>query len=141
MRRSLRISTIGMQYVAAIMAVFGVLAGVLATSGIYGVMSYRVTLRTLEIGVRVALGASPGEVLRLTLGQAATLTAAGLLAGGALGVAAARLLSTALMGALPFDPATFAVFMALLALAALFAAYLPARRALAVDPARALRGE
>ena len=141
MHRSISISSIGLQYVAAIMAVFGGLALVLAISGVYGVMSYRVSLRTLEIGVRVALGASVGDVLHLTMGQALRLTAAGLLLGGGIGLAAARTLSSTLMGAIPFDVTTFAIAMGLLAVTALLAAYVPARRALAVDPAQALRSQ
>jgi putative ABC transport system permease protein len=140
-RRAMSLSTIGLQYVAAIMAVFGGLALVLAISGVYGVMSYRVSLRTQEIGVRVALGASAGNVLRLTMTQALWLTAAGLLAGSALGLAAARALSAALMGTIPFDAMTFAAAAGLLASAALVAAYVPARRALAIDPAQALRAD
>lgn len=141
MRRALALSTIGLQYVAAIMAAFGALAVALAVSGVYGVMSYRVSLRTREIGVRVALGASASDVLRLTLGQASALTGIGLVAGSGLGLAAARALETALMGAVELDPRTFAAFTAALAVAALVAAYVPARRALAVDPAQALRAE
>jgi putative ABC transport system permease protein len=141
MRRSIALSTIGLQYLAAIMAIFGALALVLATSGVYGVMSYRVSLRTLEIGVRVALGASVRDVLSLTMRQAFWLTAAGLLAGSALGLAVANGLSGILEGAIPLDAATLAVTTALLALTALFAAYLPARRALSVDPVDALRAE
>jgi putative ABC transport system permease protein len=140
MRRSISQSTIGLQYVAAIMAVFGGLALVLAISGVYGVMSYRVSLRTHEIGVRVALGASAGDVLRLTMAQAAGLTAAGLVAGGAAGLAASRALSATLMGTIPFDAPTFAAATGFLAAAALLAAYVPARRALAIDPARVLGG-
>ena len=140
-RRAMSLSTIGLQYVAAIMAVFGGLALVLAISGVYGVMSYRVSLRTQEIGVRVALGASAGNVLRLTMTQALWLTAAGLLAGSALGLAAARALSAALMGTIPFDAMTFAAAAGLLASAALIAAYVPARRALAIDPSQALRAD
>jgi putative ABC transport system permease protein len=141
MRASIRLSTIGLQYVAAVMAVFGGLAVVLAVSGIYGVMSYRVSLRTQEIGVRVALGASSRDVLRLTMGQALGLTGIGLVLGGALGLAGARALSAALMGAVPFDAPTFGLFTTVLAGAALLAAYVPARRALLVDPALALRAE
>ena len=141
MRRSIRISTIGMQYVAGVMSVFGALAVVLALSGIYGVMSYRVTLRTLEIGVRVALGASGADVLQLTMGQALRLTAAGLALGGVLGFLGARTLSAVLQGAVPFEPTTFALLVGMLGSAAVLAAYLPARRALAVDPAVALRAE
>jgi ABC-type antimicrobial peptide transport system permease subunit len=120
--------------------VFGGLALVLATSGVYGVMSYRVSLRTQEIGVRVALGASAGDVLKLTMAQAVRLTAAGLVVGGGAGLAAARALSATLMGTIPFDAPTFALATAFLAAGALLAAYLPARRALAIDPARVLAG-
>lgn len=141
LRRSIRRGTIGLQYVAAIMAGFGALALALAVSGVYGVMSYRVSLRTLEIGVRVALGASPLEVLRLTLGQAARLAGLGLLLGAGLAVALGRLLSAALRGAIASDPWLLASVTLLLAAAALLAALVPARRALAIEPARALRAE
>jgi putative ABC transport system permease protein len=141
MEASIRLSTIGLQYVAAVMTVFGGLAVVLAVSGIYGVMSYRVSLRSQEIGVRMALGARGKDVLRLTMGQALGLTSAGLALGGGLGLVGARLLSAALMGAVPFDGATFAAFTAVLAAAALLAAYLPARRAMSIDPSLALRAE
>jgi putative ABC transport system permease protein len=139
--RSIRQSTIGLQFVAGIMAAFGVLALVLAVGGVYGVMSYRVSQRTLEIGVRVALGASRADVLRLTLGQALRLAAIGLPLGAALGWAASRALGSALRGAVAFEPLVLASVAALLATAALAAAFVPARRALAVDPARALRAE
>ena len=139
--RSITHSTIGLQYVAAIMAAFGALALVLAVSGVYGVMSYRVSRRTLEIGIRVALGASRVDVLRLTLGQAARLSALGLLLGSGLAFAAGRVLSSTLRGAVAFDPAVLAGVTALLAVAAFVAAWVPAQRALRVDPARALRSE
>lgn len=139
--RSIAQSTIGLQYVAAIMAAFGVLALVLAVSGVYGVMSYRVSRRTLEIGVRVALGASRFDVLGLTLGQAARLSMLGLLLGSGLALAAGRFLSSTLRGAVAFEPAVLAGVTALLAVAAFVAAWVPAQRALRVDPARALRSE
>ena len=91
--RSIRQSTIGLQFIAGIMVAFGVLALVLAVGGVYGVMSYRVSRRTLEIGVRVALGASRRDVLRLTLGQALRLAAVGLPLGAGLGWAASRALA------------------------------------------------
>jgi len=141
LQRSIRLSTIGLQYIAGIMAAFGVLALVLAVGGVYGVMSYRVSRRTLEFGVRVALGATRGDVLRLTLGQAARLALVGLLLGGALGWAASRALAGALRGAVAFEPAVLAAVAALLGAAALLAALVPARRALAVDPASVLRSE
>jgi putative ABC transport system permease protein len=139
--RSIRQSTIGLQFIAGIMAAFGGLALVLAVGGVFGVMSYRVGQRTLEIGVRVALGASRGDVLRLTLGQALRLAAMGLPLGAALGWAASRALGSALRGAVAFEPAVLASVAALLAAAAIVAAWIPARRALAIDPARALRAE
>jgi ABC-type antimicrobial peptide transport system permease subunit len=127
--------------VAGIMAAFGALALVLAVSGVYGVMSYRVSRRTLEIGIRVALGASRTDVLRLTLGQALRLSAVGLAVGSAAGWAASRALGGALRGAVASDPAVTASVVVLLGGAALLAAWVPARRALAVDPARALRAD
>ncbi len=141
MRSLIGRSTIGLQYVAAIMAAFGVLALVLALSGVYGVMSYRVSLRTLEIGVRVALGASRVDVLKLTLGQAGRLAAVGLVIGSALAVGAGRALSSVLRGAIAFDAGLLALLTAGLGVAALLAAFVPARRALAIEPARALRAE
>jgi putative ABC transport system permease protein len=141
MRRSIALSTIGLQYVAAIMAAFGVLALVLAVGGVYGVMAYRVSRRTLEIGVRVALGASRADVLRLTLGQALRLSAIGLVIGAVLAYAVSRALGSALRGAVVFDAGMLGLVTALLAAAALVAAFVPARRALAIDPARALRAE
>ncbi len=139
--RSIRQSTIGLQFIAGIMVAFGVLALVLAVGGVYGVMSYRVSQRTLEIGVRVALGASRTDVLRLTLGQALRLAAIGLPLGAGLGWMASRALGSALRGAVAFEPLVLASVAALLATAALVATFVPARRALAVDPARALRAE
>jgi putative ABC transport system permease protein len=139
--RSIRQSTIGLQYIAGIMVAFGVLALVLAIGGVYGVMSYRVSRRTLEIGVRVALGATRGDVLRLTLGQALRLSAVGLVLGSGLGWAASRALAGVLRGAVTTDPRVLAAGVVLLGTAALVAAWIPSRRALAVDPARALRSE
>jgi putative ABC transport system permease protein len=141
MRGLIARSTIGLQFVAAIMAAFGGLALVLALSGVYGVMSYRVSLRTLEIGVRVALGASRAEVLRLTLGQALRLAGVGLVIGGGLAVGVSRALSAALRGAVAFDARVLAALTAVVAAAALLAAFVPARRALGIDPAQALRAE
>jgi putative ABC transport system permease protein len=141
MRRAISQSTIGLQYVAAIMAAFGVLALVLAVGGVYGVMAYRVSRRTLEIGVRVALGASRADVLRLTLGQALRLSAIGLAIGAVLALGASRALGSALRGAVAFDAGVLALVTALLAAVAVIAALVPARRALAIDPARALRAE
>ena len=141
MRRWIGVSTIGLRFVASIMTVLSGLALLLALTGVYGVMAYRVSLRTLEIGVRLVLGATRGDVLRLTMGQAAWLTAGGLTLGGAAGVGLSRLLSNLLQGAVAVDVWTVLGFSSLLASAALLAAYIPARRSLSVDPARALRAE
>jgi putative ABC transport system permease protein len=139
MRRSIRLSTIGLSYGAAIMSVFALLALILALSGVYGVMSYRVSLRTAEIGLRVALGATSRDVLRMTLGQAAILCGFGLMVGLGLAAGLSRAMSAAFMGAVSQDALVSAALGLLLAVAAIAAAYLPARRALEVDPAEALR--
>ncbi len=141
LRRSLAISTVGIRFVAATMASLSWLALVLALSGVYGVMAYRVSLRTLEIGIRRALGASARDVLRLTMDQAARLTALGLVIGGGLGFAMAKALGALLQGAVALDFSTVGGSAALLAAAALVAAYIPARRSLTVEPTRALRAE
>ncbi|PYQ05752.1 MAG: hypothetical protein DMF83_14555 [Acidobacteria bacterium] len=141
MRGAIARGTIGMQYVAGIMAAFGVLALVLALSGVYGVLSYRVSLRTTEIGVRMALGATRGHVLKLTLGQAGRLSAIGLGVGAVLAFGTGRLLSSALRGAVASDPALLLVATVALAFSALLAAWIPARRAMSVEPATALRAE
>jgi len=141
MRRSLLISTAGIRFVAAIMAALSWLALVLALSGVYGVMAYRVSLRTLEIGIRRALGASVRDVLRLTMDQALRMTALGLVLGGGLGVAMMKALSAVLPGAVALDLRTAGGSAVLLAAAALLAAYLPARRSLTVEPTRALRAD
>jgi putative ABC transport system permease protein len=141
MRRAVARSTIGIQYVAGIMAAFGLLALVLAVSGVYGVLSYRVSLRSAEIGVRMALGATRRDVLALTLGQALRLSALGLGAGVALALATGRALSSALRGAVEADGGLLLGVTVALAAAAAAAALVPSLRALRVDPARALRAE
>jgi putative ABC transport system permease protein len=141
MRTAIRISTVGPRYIAGIMSAFGALALVLAVSGVYGVLSYRVHLRTLEIGVRVALGATRRDVLGMTLGQAARLAAVGIALGGTLAVMGGRALGSVLRGAVGVEPLLLAGVALALAAAAVAAAWVPARRALAVDPARALRAD
>ena len=121
---------------------FGVFAGialVLAAVGVYGVISYAVSQRTQEIGVRVALGAQRGDVLRLIVGHGALLGAIGIAIGLVGALAVTRFLRTMLFGVSPFDPASFAGVSALLTAIALLASYLPARRAARVDPVEALR--
>jgi ABC-type antimicrobial peptide transport system permease subunit len=110
-------------------------------SGVYGVLSYRVSLRSAEIGVRMALGATRRDVLALTLGQALRLSALGLGAGVALALATGRALSSALRGAVEADGGLLLGVTVALAAAAAAAALVPSLRALRVDPARALRAE
>ena len=122
----------------------GIAAGVallLAAVGLYGVVSYVVARRTREIGMRMAIGARPGEVLRLVVGRSLVLTGAGLLAGVLLSLAATRLLEGVLVGVEPTDPSSFAGAAAVLATVALLASWIPARRAARIDPAEALRAE
>jgi len=127
------------QLVERVVAVFAVLALVLASIGIYGVMSYSVAERTRELAVRMALGAGPREILRLVLGEGLGLTAAGLVLGLALSLAATRLMSSLLFGVSATDPVTFGGAVAVLAATALLASFLPARRGMRLSPVRALR--
>src|SRR4029078_5665187 len=106
---------------------------------IYGVISFAVARRTREIGIRVALGADRGAVLRLIVGQGATVAAVGLLLGLAAALAATRVLRALLFDVTPTDPLTLIVVVALLAIAALMACWIPARRAARLQPAAALR--
>jgi putative ABC transport system permease protein len=121
------------------LAVFGSLALLLATIGLYGVASYSVSQRTREIGVRMALGAQPSSVLGLVLGHGMILVAAGLAVGLVAAYSAAGLMRSLVIGVSPRDPATFAVTAAILGAIALLASYIPARRATRIDPLIALR--
>ena len=124
-----------------LLGAFAALALVLAALGIHGVLSYVVSQRTREIGLRMAIGASQADIVRAILGVSARLTGAGLVIGIAGAVAATRLLSTFLFGVSALDPKIFATVSAVLALVALSASYLPTRRAASVDPMVALREE
>jgi putative ABC transport system permease protein len=121
--------------------VFSALALTLASIGIYGVMSYAVSQRTREIGVRMAMGARPFDVLKLVLGQGAKLIGIGLGTGSVIAFIAARLIISLLYQVSSADPLVYLCVAALLAAVALLACYIPARRAMKVDPMTALRGE
>jgi len=126
---------------AVLLAIFGFLALLLAAIGLYGVMSYAVSRRTREIGIRMALGAGKGNVLRLVLMDGLTLVGAGVATGLIVAAAATRLLASFLYGVSPLDATTFAAIPLVLAVVAVLASYLPARRAARVDPIIALRYE
>jgi putative ABC transport system permease protein len=122
-----------------LLVAFAALASLLAAVGIYGVMSYSVTERTHEIGVRMALGAGSTDVLRSVLLDGAKVTATGVIVGLGAAFAMTRLMSTLLYKVSPVDPITFGVISTLIVLVSLLASYIPARKASRVDPMVALR--
>ncbi len=126
---------------ATLSTFFGGLALLLAMIGLYGAVSYGVTQRRSEFGIRIALGAAPGSILRLVMRDVALMLAGGAVAGIAMSLLAVRLVQKFLFGLTPDDPATFVAALALLAVVAVLAGYLPARRAMGVDPMVALRYE
>lgn len=141
MQAELSESVAAPRFRALLIGVFALLALALAMAGIYGVMAYSVAERTREIGIRMALGAQPGRMLHLVLGQGMQLVAAGLVVGLGAAFVATRLLTSMLFEVKPFDPATLAGACGVLFAVALVANYVPARRATHVDPMVALRHE
>jgi putative ABC transport system permease protein len=131
----------GARFNTVLLGVFAQIAFLLAAVGIYGVISCDVSERTHEIGIRVALGAQPGDVLKLVLGQGARLAGYGIAAGLAAAFALTRLMATMLYGVKATDAYTFVATPVLLGVVALAASYLPSRRALRLDPVTALRHE
>ena len=134
-------SIVGFAYVAALMGIIGIIALVLASVGVYGVMSYSVSERTHEIGIRMAMGATKSQIQRLIIGNGMLLTVIGIVIGMPIAVALATALSSLLFGVSSKDPISFVVLPLILAAVALLASYIPARRALRVDPLVALRYE
>jgi putative ABC transport system permease protein len=132
-------SVIGLSYVAVMLTVLGGIALLLASVGVFGLMSYMVSRQTQEIGLRMALGAEPRTIVGMVVRRGVILAGAGLLIGLAFSVVLARLMSGLIFGVKPFDAAAFGGATLLLSLMALLASYLPARKAIGVDPAITLR--
>ncbi len=137
----LEVSLTQERLIARLSSLFGLLALVLVCIGLYGVMAYDVARRTQEIGLRMALGAQPRDVLRLILGQGLLVAGIGIALGLSAALALTRLMKALLFNVSPTDPLIFAVIVLLLLLVALLACWLPARRATKVDPMIALRSE
>jgi putative ABC transport system permease protein len=129
------------RFLALLLSLFAGLAVTLAAIGIYGVMAYAVTRRTHEIGVRLALGAKPADVVRLLVGQGMVQIGIGVLAGVVAATAVTRSMAGLLFGIAPNDPWTFVAVSVLLVLIGIAAAWIPAHRATRIDPVSALRAE
>jgi len=132
-------ATLVVTFVLLLVSAFGVLALVMAATGVYGVMALAVAERRQEIGIRLALGAHPSGVVRGVVGQGVTLAALGIAAGFGLFVVAAPFVASQLFGVRLLDAPTMAAVPALLLIVAAVACYLPAQRAIAIDPVDALR--
>jgi ABC-type antimicrobial peptide transport system permease subunit len=127
------------RFLVSLLSGFSLLALLLASLGIYGVVSYGVSQRTAEIGVRMALGATGRDVRRQVIGDTMRLTAAGVAIGTIASLALARLIASLLYATSPFDAMTFVMAVVVLTAVALLAGYLPALRASRIEPMRALR--
>ena len=139
LQRLVQATLVRERLMAMLSGFFGVLAALLASIGLYGVIAYVMQRRRSEVGIRLALGARPGQVVRMVLVEAAVLVAGGVAAGAVLAVLAGRGSESLLFGLSPTDVTTFAIAAALLAAVALLASAIPALRASRVDPMIALR--
>ncbi len=141
MGQFLAASVAARKFIVELLAAFAATALLLAAAGLYAVIAYLVSQRTREIGIRLALGAAPRDILRLMIGQGMKLTLIGVAIGFIGAIAATRLMSSLLFAVAPTDLVTFAVSAVFLTLVALLACFLPALRATKVDPLVALRHE
>lgn len=138
-RTYVRDSLVTERLMASLSGFFGVLAMVIATIGLYGMMTYMVSRRKVEIGIRMALGADPGKVIRMVLGESGALLTCGVLIGAGLAFVLSRWAASLLFGLKPWDPPSFALAAGTLGLVSLLAAWIPARRASRLAPTIALR--
>jgi putative ABC transport system permease protein len=129
------------RFLTLLLSLFSITALAIATVGIYGVVSYSVARRTKEFGLRMVLGAQTGDVLGMVMKQGASMIVIGLIAGLVTAFALTRLMASLLFAIAPTDALTFASVTAVLAVVALLACYIPARRATEVDPMQTLRYE
>jgi putative ABC transport system permease protein len=141
METVVRLTFASQQFSAVLLGGFSLSSLLLAAIGIYGLLAYSVTQRTREIGLRVALGAEPGSIIRMVVASGARMVITGAAAGLAAALALSGLLKSLLFGIGPRDPLTFIVAPAIFVAVALVAAYVPARRAARVSPMEALRTE
>jgi ABC-type antimicrobial peptide transport system permease subunit len=128
-------------FTLVMLAIAGGMALLLGVVGIYGVIAYVVSQRTREIGIRLALGAKPGDLERMFLLHGLALSGVGILVGVVVAAGFGRLMSSVLFGVEPMDPAAYAAAIGVIVAAAALASYLPARRAAAIDPIETLRAE
>jgi putative ABC transport system permease protein len=129
----------GTRFSLLLIGLFALIAGLLASIGLYGVLATFVRLRTAEIGVRIALGATPSNILRLIIGHGLSLSTLGIAAGIVAATGLTRLMTTMLVGVPPTDPVTFLATIALFLAMAAISCWIPARRAAALPPTTALR--
>jgi len=141
MTKMIDLSVAQPRFTMLLLGVFGAVALTLAVVGIYGIMAHAVKRRTREIGIRMALGARPADVLRLVVGQGMRLAVLGLVVGVVAALAATRLMADLLFGVKATDPLTYAGSVVVLGAVAFAASWIPARRAIAIDPTLALRSE